>query len=547
MDGDRNRRRSDGLKHTPYSYQPDPRFRRVEGTPIARVNMQLSKAVEDRNWPRVFGLCKEINKQGIEPDVTTYTHIMSACAAAGSQQEARATFEDMLALGVRPTRQIFHEMLHACRYSETSTLIKIINMMPEYGIRPNEFTYEILVLRYTEMQQLELALQALHQLNADGLPPTLKTAQAVIKLAGFTGLPRLALDLADAFEETSVRRLEHDAWVDCLIASAETLWEEGVMRTWDKVVHELNITPDEGLCIQVLHTAGRHGRSALALDAFRILGRIGVEWQEHHFAPVIEALCKEKRIKDALATLDMMRDHDITPLLETALPISNAVATDTDTVDEAWGYLEALREEGKRVDVSAINVVIRAAIILGDLQRAVGTYKAAGSLGVEPNVDTYNLLFAGCIAAKHRELGDRLLTEMKGAGVRPDARTYERLIALCLTQANYEDAFFYLEEMKAEGHAPPRSVYIALIRKCVALGDTRYRLAVEEMLECGYEVGEDLQRFIDSGGEDRMLALRESHPVGPIPERVLARKREEFMKGVLDAPLAETSEKPGSS
>lgn len=309
------------------------------------------------------------------------------------------------------------------------------------------------------------------------------------------------------------------------------------MRAWQKVVHELNVTPDEGLCIMILNTAGRHGNSPLALDALRILERIGVTWQEHHFAPVVEALCKEKNVKDALAVLHLMRSHNITPLSETTLPISNAIATDADSVDNAWGYLESLNEDGRTVDTSALNVVVRASVIIGDLQRAVGTYKAAGSLNVEPDVDTYNLLFAGCVAARHRQLGDRLLTEMKEAGVRPDATTYERLIALCLTQANYEDAFFYLEEMKAEGHVPPRSAYVAIIRKCVKLGDTRFKLAREEMLECGYEVSESLQRFIDSGGEDdvREVSTRRT------PSRVLAHKREEFLKGVEDAPLSEFS------
>ena len=310
--------------------------------------------------------------------------------------------------------------------------------------------------------------------------------------------------------------------------------EEGVVRTWHKVVHQLNVTPDEGLCIQVLNTAGRHGKSPLALDALRILERIGVTWHEHHIAPVIEALCKEKNVKDALAMLDLMRTHNIVPLAETTIPISNAIATDADSVDNAWGYLEGLHAEGRTVDKTALNVVVRASIIIGDLQRAVGTYKAAGALGVVPDVDTYNLLFAGCAAAKHRQLGDRLLTEMKEAGVRPDATTYERLILLCLTQANYEDAFFYLEEMKAEGHVPPRNVYVSIIRKCVKLGDTRHKLAEEEMVECGYEISEPIRRFIDSGGEEDRPEVSVTRPP---PSRVLSHKREEFMRGILDAPL----------
>ena len=73
--------------------------------------MLIGKAVDDRNWPHLFTLCKDMKTRGVEPDSTTYTLIMSACAILGLAKEAQATFEDMVACGVRPTRQLFHELL----------------------------------------------------------------------------------------------------------------------------------------------------------------------------------------------------------------------------------------------------------------------------------------------------------------------------------------------------------------------------------------------------------------------------------------------------
>lgn len=229
---------------------------------------------------------------------------------------------------------------------------------------------------------------------------------------------------------------------------------------------------------------------------------MNIVWEEHHFAPVVEAFCGEGNVREAIVLLQLMRDSGLTPLMETAYPIFRMIRTDVDKVDEAFGVLETLKEEGKNVDVVALNVVIQACVALGDLQRALGTYKAAGDLGITPSVDTYNTLLSACVVAQHRELGDRLLVEMREAQIKPNARTYERLIVLCLTQPTYEDAFFYLEEMKSGGILPPQTVYEALIRRCVAVGDTRYNLAVEEMLEQGYEMPQALQQFIESGGKE---------------------------------------------
>lgn len=224
-----------------------------------------------------------------------------------------------------------------------------------------------------------------------------------------------------------------------------------------------------------------------------------VTWDEHHFAPLIEALCRDGDFREAFGVLSLMRDHDIQPSLETAYPIFEVISESVDTVDDAYGVLDSTKQDGNIVDISALNVVIQACIALGDLQRALGMYKAASDLGVTPNIETYNLLLSACIRTSHRELGDRILNEMRVAGVQPDVRTYERLVVLCLTQTNYEHAFYYLEEMKSRTLRPTVAIYEAIIRKCFSVGDTRHQLALEEMVEQGYEVSGKLKAFMEGG------------------------------------------------
>lgn len=154
----------------------------------------------------------------------------------------------------------------------------------------------------------------------------------------------------------------------------------------------------------------------------------------------------------------------------------------------------------KGVDISAINVIIQASVSFGDIQRAVGAYKSIPDYGLSATVETYNLLLSACIGAAHRGLGDIILGEMKKAGIKPDARTYERLVMLCLTQETYEDAFFYLEEMKGHKLLPTYGIYDAIIRKCVSVGDTRFKLALDEMKQVGYQRTESLDKFIAQGG-----------------------------------------------
>jgi len=237
------------------------------------------------------------------------------------------------------------------------------------------------------------------------------------------------------------------------------------------------------------------------MDVLRVLRAIGVDLREYHFAPIIESFCRTNRIKEALSTLTLMSQHKIEPNSDTAHPIFEAICVSTDAVDAAWDALEALHSEGQTVNISGVNVVIRASVALGDLQRAFGTYQICAELGVKPTLDTYHFLLSGCIVARHRELGNRLMADMKEAKIKPDARTYERIIVLCLTGETYEDAFFYLEEMKAENLYPPLSVYEAIIERCVLEKDARYAVAVQESEECGYTISLRLKRVISGDGE----------------------------------------------
>lgn len=239
----------------------------------------------------------------------------------------------------------------------------------------------------------------------------------------------------------------------------------------------------------------------LASEALQQLETLKVQYREYHIAPLLDAFAAIGQVKEAFRCLELVRSCGATPTRETVRPILRAIQRDPDAIDNAYMMLDEMNQEGQPVDVVSVNVIIEAAAFLNDLQRAIGTYKAMPSLGVKPNTDTFNLLLSACVDALHRDLGGKLFSEMKEAEVKPDVETYVQLISLYLTQTEYEDAFFYLEEMKAQGLKPPLLVYETIVRKCVSVGDTRYKLAVEELNQMGYRLSSPLQKFIRSGGE----------------------------------------------
>jgi len=393
----------------------------------------------------------------------------------------------------------------AQRQRSSAYMWNVLDKMDQTGVTPNAATFTHIIRRFVNDGNLEMALQYLYTMQPHGLVPELTAAEHVITLAAQCNQPRLAIDLVSWFENISPQRLGPSVWMACLTSSAECMYVckfmylcltnsshlssqvQGVSRCW-KVVHHMNVLPDEGLCVSILHTAARYGRPNLATDVLRTLKVQGIPWKEHHFASLIEAFTRNKQIKEAFLALGMMRSNEVDPIDSTSATILDAVKINAESVDIACLTIDEIYKEKKSVDLAALKVLIQAAVHLGDLQRALGTYRSFPDYNVVPDISIFNILLDGCIKTQHRQVADSLLMDLKEANLKPNQNTYEKIIYLCLAQETYEDAFFYLEEMKAAGHSPPRKVYKALAEKCRLNNDARFDIIIEEMQESGYDI-----------------------------------------------------------
>lgn len=354
-----------------------------------------------------------------------------------------------------------------------------------------------LIAYNTRRRSLEGCLKVLHSFD-DNSQPSLQSMTNVVTLASNLASPRLAFEIAVEYESSSPRSLTVDTWLTVLRSAAYHHYMPAIEHAWSIVVAENNSAIDEGTCILVLNACARIPNPQLSTLVIASLKNQFIPLQEHHLAPVIEAFAKSGNIKEPFILLGIMRQNKITPQLETAQPILDAISKSLDSVDDAYYLLQDLHKQGEVIDASALNVIISASIKLGDIHRALSTFQEIDSFKLKPSTETYNILLSGCIDTSNRTLGDKLLTLMKKQDVQPDKRTFERLVVLCLTQSTYEDAFYYLEEMKSAGHIPPQSVYETLIRRCKSLGDSRYKVALEELHECKYKPTKSLLSYIKS-------------------------------------------------
>ncbi|KAJ7703255.1 hypothetical protein B0H17DRAFT_922737 [Mycena rosella] len=443
-----------------------------------------------------FHVAAEMKTQRITPTLATYNTLLRALAHGGYNAPSLAVLEDMLSVGISPDVISFNFILHAYRTEPTFALPLILKRMHELRVAPNSATYTILIARFVDDGNLEVALQYLHEMRAHGLHPEGAAAQAVIVLAANRGHPRLAVDLAVAFEAETVRKIEDSVWLACLHSSAAQLYADGVVKCWSTLVTNLAISPDEGLCTLVLHTAARNGLPDLAADVLRILQILNIAWKEHHIAPLLEAFCRAQNFLGAFSTLNIMRKDNMDPTLQSALPVVQAVEANPDILDDLWGILAEMYKNNTPVDISAFNALLQASVSTQPLSRALGDFNSPNSYGLVPNAETFHIFLDGCISAGNVPYAEHAYQQFKDAGIHLDHDMIGKMITLHLTQDFYLNAFLILDEMKEAGHVPAQHLYEALAVKCAANADETGETVIADMKAAGYKVHPDFLRHV---------------------------------------------------
>ncbi|KAI9841536.1 MAG: hypothetical protein M1837_000637 [Sclerophora amabilis] len=282
-------------------------------------------------------------------------------------------------------------------------------------------------------------------------------------------------------------------WYQLLENASSAFHLEATNYAWRKRVEPNHMLPPDGICVNVLNTAARHGDRDLATDVFRILGNRSFDFDAAHYEALIEAYAKSEDLIAALTVLCIMNDAGVRPEEASTRAILHTLQQHSDNPPKAFGSLRKLNREHHRVPSVALNCIIEATVSFGDLERAIEQYKHFHSICPDgPNTHTFNSLISGCNHSGRKDLAMFLAAEMVALKLQPNRLTYDRLILVCLakgdTPEDYEDAFRYLDEMKGRDFIPRRGTYLALIQKCLRAGDNRADMLLKDMQANGMDI-----------------------------------------------------------
>ncbi|KAK4485820.1 hypothetical protein RD792_008467 [Penstemon davidsonii] len=125
---------------------------------------------------------REMSKCCIEPDGTSYTHMISCNSRVGNLFESLRLYDVMKKMNYVPGVEVYHSLIFILtRENCLSEALKIIDRMKETGLTPNSTTYNFIINPLCEDAKFEEARTVLVRMLGDGISPTIDTYHALLE------------------------------------------------------------------------------------------------------------------------------------------------------------------------------------------------------------------------------------------------------------------------------------------------------------------------------------------------------------------------------
>lgn len=214
-------------------------------------------------------------------------------------------------------------------------------------------------------------------------------------------------------------------WHFLLEEFSSGLHHEGTRFVWERMVQTRILNPSDGVALCVQYTASRHGDSALATEVTQLLSARGVKLAIHHYEALLDCYVEKGELENAFEVLHIMTEAGLQPDQGSTRSIYLALRKSPALVDTALDILSALRKRHE-IPVSAVNVVVEALALSGDMDRALEAYRQLNQLCPSgPNQETFVVLLQG--AENDQETRSFLEAEMQRFSIRLPPGTLDPL------------------------------------------------------------------------------------------------------------------------
>jgi pentatricopeptide repeat protein len=386
-----------------------------------------------------------VHERGEKPDVSLYTSLIlsNINTAEGAAWRVLEYIEEMRQAGLEMNRECCHAVL------------KVLAVHPDHLLRAD-------VLEYMKSRWHELTPEGAHDVAA-GMLREGSFEQAIARMDSMArqgvqvqgwllDMAVYCLCAAGEIEEAHRIMLQRHhrgelnisrtLWHTVLDTASSYRHHPATSLVWNSQVNTGYLNPSSGICLAVLTTASKAGDAVLATEVFDRLSKRGTLFQPIHYNLLIDTYLNGSSgpdLKRALSILTIMALEKLEPSVDETRGLYAHIHSGPKLVEQAFSILIALRDQGRRIPVSALNLIIECYVEQRNLPEALKIYKLMHTF-IPPgegakqrtlaNIETFNLLLKGCRLAQPPDEAQAcfLVSELLALRIKPTPLTYDRLI-----------------------------------------------------------------------------------------------------------------------
>ncbi len=282
-------------------------------------------------------------------------------------------------------------------------------------------------------------------------------------------------------------------WYYLLDECSRSMHYDGTRFIWEEMVEQQQINPSDGMVLNVLNTAARHGDSALATAAIELLSGRQVKLGLHHYEPLLESYVQVRDVENAFRVLCIMADVGFQLGPPSTRSVFQMLKRTPELADEAVRVLGDLSKDHD-VPVAAVNVLLEALIQTPQpMSRTLEVYHSVRDICKSgPSPATFEVLLDGCTTSEHAVA---LVSQMDLFSIRPTPAILDGLTRCFVHDGSLDVAMMYLDEMS---RFPPSSPWATegtlsmLLHRCYRDGDARAFKVLGEAKRRGVDLGESV-------------------------------------------------------
>ncbi|PPR87963.1 hypothetical protein GOBAR_AA32732 [Gossypium barbadense] len=123
-----------------------------------------------------------MRKQGIEPNVVTYSILVDAHCKEGMVSEAEDIIDAMIKRGIEPNVVTHNALINGhCLQNEMDKARRVFNLMIEMGCAPDIVTYSTMINGYCKAKRLDEAMELFHEISQKGPIPNTVTYNTLVQ------------------------------------------------------------------------------------------------------------------------------------------------------------------------------------------------------------------------------------------------------------------------------------------------------------------------------------------------------------------------------